>query len=443
MNLLDQIIEKFKPILKSILLYEYLHYWFKGGRASTKSSFIAIALVVLMLIDKEFNAVCIRKVAETLEDSVYNQIAWAINLLGLNNYFLFKVKPLQIIYKKSGQRFYFRGCDRAEKIKSIKCKVGKLKAVWFEELTEFAGMKEIRTITQSIVRGAKNILCFYSFNPPKDGKNWVNVEVERVKSNRFVSKSTYLDVPQEWLGDDFIQEAEDLKESRPDDYNNEYLGLTSKLTLNVVKNFDKALQIRSITYNPEMDLHLTCDFNIDPMCWEIAHKTSEKVFFFDELAIENTHTKECINEFIERYGNHKGNIIVNGDASGDYRNTQSEYTNYAIILMALRKHFGNERVKLEIRDFNPPIISRINAFNERVKTRKGIINIYVDPKCKKLIYNIDNLKFKEGSSKIALPTLKEIERNGDLKYLGHPFDAASYLVEYYWAIKDTKPVNKE
>lgn len=438
MNLLKQVIKKFRPILKSILKYEFLHYWFKGGRGSTKSSFIALCLVVLMVIDKEFNAVCIRKVAETLQDSVYNQIIWAIELLGLKDYFQYKSSPLQIIYKPTGQRFYFRGCDRPEKIKSIKCKVGKLKAVWFEELTEFTGMKEVRTVTQSIVRGSDNILCFYSYNPPKDGKNWVNEEVARVRKNRFVSSSTYLDVPADWLGANFIEEAEDLKEHKEDDYNNEYLGLTSKLTLNVVKNFDKATQIRPIKYNPDLDLHLTCDFNVDPMCWLMAHKTSEKVFYIDELAIENTHTSECIEEFIARYGSHKGKIIVNGDASGNYRSSTSEYTNYAIILQKLYEHFGRERVEIAIRDFNPPIINRINAFNQRVKTNKGIYNIYVDPKCKKLIYNIDFLKFKAGTSKIATPTLAEILKDNDLKYLGHPFDAASYLVEYYWAIINTE-----
>lgn len=445
MDLLTQIIDKFKPVLKSILKGEYLHYWFKGGRASTKSSFIAIVLVLLMLIDPEFNAVCLRKVADTLADSVYNQIAWAINLLGLNAYFQFKTSPLQIVYIKTGQRFYFRGCDKPEKVKSIKAKVGKIKAAWFEELPEFSGMKEIRTVTQSIIRGAARCFCFFSFNPPKDGKNWVNEEVERSKKNRFVSKTTYLDVPPDWLGPDFIEEAEDLKENRPDDYNNEYLGQTSKITLNIVKNFDKNVNVRKINYNPDLTLHLTCDFNVDPMCWLVAHKTDDKVFYFDELAIENTYTKECINEFIERYKDHKGKIIINGDASGDYRHAQSEFTNYAIILKALREYFtGEDRVKLEIRDFNPSIISRINAFNERIKTRKGIVNIYIDPKCKKLIYNIDNLKFKEGSNKIDLPTLKEIEKNSELKYLGHPFDAASYLVEYYWPIKDTQPAkNKE
>ena len=438
MNLLKQVIKKFRPILKSILQYEFLHYWFKGGRGSTKSSFIALVLVILMLIDNTFNAVCVRKVGETLQDSVYNQIIWAIELLGLKAYFQYKASPLQIVYKPTGQRFYFRGCDKPEKIKSIKCKVGYLKAVWFEELTEFTGMKEVRTITQSIVRGSNNILCFYSFNPPKDGKNWVNEEVARVKKNRFVSSSTYLDVPADWLGSNFIEEAEDLKEYKPDDYNNEYLGLTSKLTLNVVKNFDKSVQVREIKYNPDLPLHLTCDFNVDPMCWEMAHKTAEKVFYFDELAIENTHTRECAEEFIARYGNHRGKIIINGDASGNYRSSTSEYTNYAIILQVLRKHFGNDRVELAIRDFNPPIINRINAFNQRVKTNKGIFNVYVDPKCKKLIYNIDYLKFKAGSSKIATPTLAEILRDNDLKYLGHPFDAASYLVEYYWAITDTE-----
>lgn len=442
-NFKDLIIEKFVPIAKLIFNYAFLHFFFKGGRGSTKSSFIALVLVILMILDKEFNAVCVRKVADTLQDSVYNQLIWAIDKLNLSYYFNYKSSPLQIIYKPTGQRFYFRGCDKPEKIKSIKCKVGKLKAVWFEELTEFKGMKEIRTVTQSIVRGADRILCFYSFNPPEDGKNWVNQEVEIKKNNRYVSHSTYLDVPPAWLGADFLEEAEDLRENKPEEYENEYLGKTSYKTFNVVKNYSKDVNTRKVLYNPDLPIHLTCDFNVDPMCWLMAHKTDEKVFYFDELTRENTYTQECIDEFISRYGEHRGLIIVNGDASGDYRNAQSQFTNYAIILKSLREHFGNDRVKLEIRDFNPPIINRINAFNQKVKTNKGIINIYIDPKCKKLIYNIENLKFQQGTSKIDLPTAKEIEQDPELKYLGHPFDAASYLVEFYWAVKDTKGKKKQ
>ena len=112
----ELIIKKFRAVAYLIFTYAYLHFFFKGGRGSTKSSFIALILVVLMVQDKTFNAVCIRKVADTLQDSVYNQVIWAIEQLGLTQYFRFKTSPLQIIYKPTGQRFYFRGCDRAEKI---------------------------------------------------------------------------------------------------------------------------------------------------------------------------------------------------------------------------------------------------------------------------------------------------------------------------------------
>lgn len=432
-NVDDLIIDKFKPIKDLIFYFAFLHFWFKGGRGSTKSSFIAIMLVLLMVLDPEFNAVCIRKVAETLQDSVYNQILWAIEMLGLKRYFQFKLSPMQIIYKPTGQRFYFRGCDKPEKIKSIKCKVGKLKAVWFEELAEFSGMKEIRTVTQSIIRGGKKFLCLYSFNPPKDAHNWVNEEVDKEINNRYVSHSTYLDVPKKWLGDDFINEAENLKANKPDEFNNEYLGQTSKLSLNVVKYFT-AENIRNITYNDTMPLHITCDFNVDPMMWVLAHKTAEKTFFFDELVKENTNTADCVRDFLENYGDHKGKIIINGDASGNYRRSESEYTNYALMLNMLRSHFGDDKVELEIRDGNPSKISRINAFNERVKSNSGIINIYVDPKCEKLLYNIKYLKFKEGTSDIDEPTAKAIQRDSQKKFLCHIFDAASYLVEFYWPI---------
>ena len=75
-------------------------------------------------------------------------------------------------------------------------------------------------------------------------------------------------------------------------------------------------------YNKDLPLHLTCDFNVDPMCWAIAHKDKDCVYFFDEIVIEKTTTQQCIDEFIKRYPNHKSEIIINGDASGDNRSTQ-------------------------------------------------------------------------------------------------------------------------
>jgi hypothetical protein len=198
-----------------------------------------------------------------------------------------------------------------------------------------------------------------------------------------------------------------------------------------VKDFT-AENVREIQYQPDLDIHISCDFNVDPMAWVLAHKTEDKVFYFDELVIENTTTAKTCEIFHERYSNHKGKIIVNGDASGDNRSCTSEYTNYVIIKKKLES-YGFD-VEIKIKGFNPPIKNRVAAFNAKVKNADGEIGLYISPKCEKLLYNVYNLRYQEGSSKIDIPTYTQIKQTKELKFLSHPFDAASYLVDYYWPI---------
>ncbi len=134
-----------------------------------------------------------------------------------------------------------------------------------------------------------------------------------------------------------------------------------------------------------------------------------------------------------RYPNHKGKIIINGDASGDNRSCTSEFANYVIIKKKLER-FGYEDVDVRIKAFNPPIKNRIMAFNSKIRSADGEIKLFIDKKCDKLLYNIYNLRYKEGSSKIDLPSYHQIKQAKELKFLGHPMDAASYLVEFYWPI---------
>ena len=199
----------------------------------------------------------------------------------------------------------------------------------------------------------------------------------------------------------------------------------------VIKDFTDE-NIKEIKYQPEMDLHISCDFNVDPMCWVFAHKTEDKVFYFDEIAMENTTTAKACEEFCRRYPAHKGRIIINGDASGDNRSCTSEYTNYVIIKKKLLQ-YGYD-VEIQIKAYNPPIKNRIMAFNSKVRNAEGEICLYVDKKCEKLLYNIYNLKYKEGTSRIDIPTYQQIKQSKELKFLSHPMDAASYLVDFYWPI---------
>lgn len=202
----------------------HTHYWLKGGRGSTKSSFISLEIILGMMQDPEANSLVLRKVAVNLKDSVYEQLLWAIEALGVGNLWSDKLSPLQLIYKPTGQKILFRGADEPRKIKSTKFRKGYCKYIWYEETDEFAGMQEIRTINQSLMRGGSTFFVFYSYNPPKSQSNWVNQESMQPMGNRLVHSSDYTTVPAAWLGEAFLQEAEYLKELNEKAYRHEYLG---------------------------------------------------------------------------------------------------------------------------------------------------------------------------------------------------------------------------
>lgn len=202
----------------------HAEYWLEGGRGSTKSSFISIEIVQGMLKNPQANAIIYRRVAATLRESVFEQMIWAIDKLQLRPFFKVKLSPLELQYKPTGQRILFRGVDDPMKSKSIKLSQGYFGFLWFEELAEFGGMDDVRTIKASIIRGGERAMTFYSYNPPKSAQNWVNAEGRVRRDDRLNHASTYLDVPKEWLGEDFIREAEALREANETAYRHMYLG---------------------------------------------------------------------------------------------------------------------------------------------------------------------------------------------------------------------------
>lgn len=223
-NVYDCMAQAFWDVYDDFNAELHSEYWYKGGRGSTKSSQISLAIVVGMLNDKNANAIVYRRVSNTIRDSVYAQMIWAINMLGIASICKFRASPYEIIFKPTGQRILFRGADDPMKSKSIKLTKGYFKYLWFEELAEFVGMGAIRTIKQSILRGVNKACTIYSYNPPRSAQSWVNEEGLKQIESRYVHHSTYLDVPPDWLGEAFIHEAETLKKHNPMAYRNEYMG---------------------------------------------------------------------------------------------------------------------------------------------------------------------------------------------------------------------------
>lgn len=239
----DQMAPWFLRAYHDILSRRGREFVFPGGRGSAESSGISLVILDLMMRHPDISALVMRNVGNTLNNSVFNQMKWALDVLGLEKDFKSTKNPMQMIRHETGQVIFFSGADDAGKIKGLKPEKGYVGIVWFEELDQYAGPETIRNLEQSALRGGDLTWAFKSYNPPKTVSNWANEYVLLPKPDMRVYRSTYLDVPPGWLGEDWIAEAESLRQINPNAYENEYLGVANGTGGLVFDN----LELREIT----------------------------------------------------------------------------------------------------------------------------------------------------------------------------------------------------
>lgn len=209
---------KFHSVWRATLNQDILNIVCKGGRGSGKSSDIA-HIVTQLLMRYAVNAVGIRYVDNTLEQSIYEQMKWAIEKQGVSRLFKFNKSPLKITYLPRGNYMIFRGAQNPERIKSLKDSKFPFAIGWIEELAEFKTEDEVTTITNSLLRGELDdglfYKFFYSYNPPKRKQSWVNKKYETSfqPDNTFIHHSTYRDNP--FISKEFLKEVEATRERNP------------------------------------------------------------------------------------------------------------------------------------------------------------------------------------------------------------------------------------
>lgn len=251
---LSQIIAKpFYKVHKGIRDKDYSEFWLKGGRGSTKSSFVAIQIILGILADPTANAIALRKVGKTIRDSISTSLLWAIDELKQTDQFDSISSPAEITYRPTGQKILMRGLDEPRKLKSIKVRSGYLKYLWFEEAEEYGGIEEIRSVEQSVLRGGEEFVEFFTFNPPRNPKHWINKAVKEKDSSKLVHHSTYLDVPRHWLGGKFFQKALRLKKNNFEAYQHEYLGKPIGNPLEII--FSNKYEVRDFKTPPINELY--------------------------------------------------------------------------------------------------------------------------------------------------------------------------------------------
>lgn len=289
-RLTDVIATSFYDLHWDVRNGEHTYYKLDGGRGSTKSSFCSVEIIRGIMEDaqnkKLTNAVAFRRYGINLHDSVYEQLVWAIDKLQVGYLWKQTTSPLRLTYIPTGQVILFRGADKVQKAKSIKVSKGYLKYLWFEELDEFEGPEKIRSIQQSVVRGGEKFTVFYSYNPPKSQRSWVNDPVQWDKPDTISHHSTYLDVPRHWLGEQFFNDAEHLKATKPEAYAHEYLGMVTGTGAEVFTNLtNRRINDEEIKQFDRIRRGLDWGYASDPFHYVVCHydKTRKRLYIFYEI----------------------------------------------------------------------------------------------------------------------------------------------------------------
>lgn len=192
----------------------------KGSRASKKSKTAALWIISHLIQYPEANAIYIRKTERTLKDSCYSDCKWAIRKMGLENWFVCRLSPLEIEYIPTGQRILFRGCDDPLKLTSISVPKGVLCWAVFEEAYEITKESDFDMIDESI-RGSlpegyfKRI--FVLLNPWSE-KTWIKKRFFDPPNddNKLAITTTYK--CNEWLTPDDLRIFEDMRIRNPRRY---------------------------------------------------------------------------------------------------------------------------------------------------------------------------------------------------------------------------------
>lgn len=284
----QHIAEVYQSLHEDIQAGGHTYYNLPGGRGSCKSSFASLEIVDGITKDEtgEKNAIVFRLVGGTIRESVYSQIQWAIDTLGVGHLWEGKVSPMCYTYKPTGAQILFRGLDDALKLKSVKPKKGRFAYIWFEEFCELPGPNLVRSVMQSILRGGDGFTVFRTFNPPISKNNWANRFIQQPDDKAVTLYTDYTMIPPEWLGEAFLYEAERLKAINPDAYLHEYMGQPvgtgGEVFPNVVVREITDEEIEQLGY---LYQGLDFGFAVDPACFiRVAYDSrNDTVLLLDEI----------------------------------------------------------------------------------------------------------------------------------------------------------------
>lgn len=412
-----EIVADFKPIIENLYDFKYRYFAYLTGRTGLgKSVNISKALLICGLL-KTLRIVCCRQTMSSIKDSVHSQLADIIREYEL---------PYEIyndsIRSANGSNFIFKGLQETgvHNIRSLT----NVDLCWLEE-----GQSVSKTSWESLVPTirAKGSAIIISANPDEDSdivQQLFGPDAPR-RDDTFYDYKDFRYNPFA-LEPSILHDITLMKKNRPDDYNMIYLGkLRTAVDLPVVRSWDPE---KNIGVGKESNtIYWSLDFNVNPQCSVICHWNGGNDFYFsDEIVLENVSTYRVAEEFVKLYKKkYDGRpLVINGDASGRNRSSNSEFSNYAIIEQVLTK----ERIRFDFQvpKANTSISNRVNNFDWHVRGLDGKPHILVNPECRHLCHSCKLLSYDKNGNIIEVPARPGMKTIDYAK--SHIFDAASYCV---------------
>jgi len=321
--------------------------------------------------------------------------------------FTFRATENRVIIQESNSEIWFRSADDPNKLKG-----SNLAWVGLDEASQMD--KDAFIIALSRIRDpkAKAKQLFITTTP--EGFNWVHEEfIEKPsETKKLIQASTKENT---FLDERYVNALLDnYDEKLIEQYVDGKFVLTN--SGRVYYSFDRDGNIKAMEYEEKFPLILAVDFNVSPMKWAIIQKIGDSDYIIDELVKKDTSTEEMAREVLARYGNRQ--YTVYGDYSGTARQTSSRTTDYEIIKQIL------PGADLHVQP-NPLVVDRINAMNARLKNAKGERKLFINPKCRHLIKDLEQVIWKEGKREIDKSNIE----------LTHISDAIGYYIAHKYSLK--------
>lgn len=412
-----EIVSDFKPIIENIFDFKYRYFAYLTGRTGLgKSTNIAKSLLACGLL-KPMRIVCARQTMSSIKDSVHAQLADIIRTYDLP-YVIYN----DTIRAANGTVFIFKGLQETG-VHNIRSMTN-VNCVWLEEAQSVSMnsweslVPTIRAKDSFIVVSAnpdeESDIVYQLFGPDAEPRDDTFSDYKDFRYNPFPLEPTIL------------HDITLMKKNRPDDYERVYLGkLRSSVEEPVVKSWSV---VENVGVGRKSDkIYWSLDFNYNPQCSVICHWNGDHDFYFsDEIVMQSCPTLDVAEAFVRLYRQKYNNqmVIINGDASGRNRSSQSEYSNYAIIQNVLMKNKIPHRFNVPKQ--NPSVSNRVANFDNHVKGIDGKRHILVDPSCVHLIHACKLLGFDKNGDPLEIayrPGMKTIDYAKS-----HIYDAASYCV---------------